>query len=597
MAEGEAEPWVETTKDTLGKLISKPKMTDKYLKKPPFRFLHDIVMEVTRATQFAQGLYSPEESDAAQLADKQAKVDFLNKAISVTAFALGEKIDVSANKIVAGLEADKTNAWLQKLHAAATTCVGAKSDEAVSRVKNGESIAVPKKEKKKKEEAPADGAAAPPAPADGAEADPEAEKKRKDEERRKKRAKEKEAEKKKQEAEAQPPADTGATDNGAAEAEAAAAAAEEEKRQKREEEKRQKEERAERKRKEKEEAAAAAAREAAAAEEAAQAAMQQQQQEEMFQQQQQQAAMQEQMYQQQQLMQEEQIRASPPPDHMPDGMGSAPGSAAQGQRPGAQGLSPEEIAQNAAAMLPREDAASHRPKSAGRRPPRGKRQVQNSAEHQAEAAPAPVVLAEGVKDDEDDDCFEAPPDQQHLPGLGGGAKADESGVHGKLVSNLLAEKKKEEESEQERLKREEEATREEFDDGTKGIKMGKVRRKEKGRENQVSEVDTVKLGEVIQRLCEAANPLGKSIDLVHQDIANMGKELDHWKQEYREATEQYTGQLAETENVLQPLYQQVADLDDKIEEQTEKIRNSRSRIAQNDLEIEKLLSTVVMGNR
>merc|ERR1711879_423022 len=110
--------------------ISKPKMTEKYLKKPPFRFLHDIVMEVARGTGFAQGLYTPEESDAANLNEKQSKVDFLNKAISVTAFALGEKLDVSANKIVAGLEAEKTNMWLQKLNTAATTCVGPKSDEA-----------------------------------------------------------------------------------------------------------------------------------------------------------------------------------------------------------------------------------------------------------------------------------------------------------------------------------------------------------------------------------------------------------------------------------------------------------------------------------
>merc|ERR1712060_1024290 len=84
-------------------------MTDRYLKKPPFRFLHDAVMEVTRSTSFAQGLFTPEESDAAQLTDKAAKVEFLNKAINVTCIALNEKIDVSASKIVAGLEAEKTN--------------------------------------------------------------------------------------------------------------------------------------------------------------------------------------------------------------------------------------------------------------------------------------------------------------------------------------------------------------------------------------------------------------------------------------------------------------------------------------------------------
>merc|ERR1712048_934339 len=158
------------------------------------RFLHDIVQEVVKTTGFANGLFTPEEADAANLADKQAKVDFLNKSISVVSFALGEKIDVSANKIVAGLEAEKTNAWLQKMHQAATTCVGPKSDEAVQRILSGENVAAPKKEKKKKEE---DAPAPPPpagdaAPDAGAAAEEEA---RKAEEKRK-RAEKREAEKK-----------------------------------------------------------------------------------------------------------------------------------------------------------------------------------------------------------------------------------------------------------------------------------------------------------------------------------------------------------------------------------------------------------------
>lgn len=49
-----------------------------------------------------------------------------------------------ANKIVAGLEPEKTNAWLQRLHAAATTCAGEKSDAAVARVQSGELIGASK---------------------------------------------------------------------------------------------------------------------------------------------------------------------------------------------------------------------------------------------------------------------------------------------------------------------------------------------------------------------------------------------------------------------------------------------------------------------
>merc|ERR1719326_1702729 len=124
--------------------------------------------------------------------------------------------------------------------------------------------------------------------------------------------------------------------------------------------------------------------------------------------------------------------------------------------------------------------------------------------------------------------------------------------------------------------------------------MGRLKRKKEQGANY-TEIDTAKLSEGIQQLCQAANPLGKSIDLVHQDITNMGKELDHWKQEYREASEQYTNELKMTDELLQPLYQKISELDDKIAEQKTKIRNSRSRITKNDLKIQGLLESVVMA--
>jgi hypothetical protein len=37
---------VKATMATMGKLIKKPPMSDKLLRKPPFRFLHDILTEV-----------------------------------------------------------------------------------------------------------------------------------------------------------------------------------------------------------------------------------------------------------------------------------------------------------------------------------------------------------------------------------------------------------------------------------------------------------------------------------------------------------------------------------------------------------------------
>jgi hypothetical protein len=286
-----------------------------------------------------------------------------------------------------------------------------------------------------------------------------------------------------------------------------------------------------------------------------------------------------------------------------DGMASAPGSAAQGTRPVADpGVTGADDMAAHQAMLGGQQGGEdeglrpggpERPRTAGRKPPKVTSKVKTSTDEPGvqQGVPPPNIIAEGAKDDDDDDMFEAPQTAglMSMPGI----KADANDVHGKLVQDLLSEKKREEE--RERLRKEEEDTREEVEDPSqKGIKMGRLKRK-KEQAGSYTEIDTAKLSESIQQLCQAANPLGKSIDLVHQDIANMGKELDHWKNEYREASEQYTQQLKMTDEQLLPLYQKLAELDDKIAEQKSKIRNSRSRISKSDLKIQSLLESVVMA--
>ena len=102
-------------------LIPKPKMTAKLLEKPPFRYLHDIFTAVMAETGFAQGLYEEAELDSKQVNERDQKIQFLAKMIALVELMTQEKIDVKPAKIVAGLEPEKTNEFLQSLHRAATS--------------------------------------------------------------------------------------------------------------------------------------------------------------------------------------------------------------------------------------------------------------------------------------------------------------------------------------------------------------------------------------------------------------------------------------------------------------------------------------------
>ena len=66
-------------KDKIGMLIQKPKMTEKLLSKQPFLFLHDTISAVISTTGFAEGLYNDIERDSANISEKQAKLDYLDK--------------------------------------------------------------------------------------------------------------------------------------------------------------------------------------------------------------------------------------------------------------------------------------------------------------------------------------------------------------------------------------------------------------------------------------------------------------------------------------------------------------------------------------
>lgn len=72
---------IQKTQKTLGKYVKKPVLTDKLLKKPPFRFLHDVIVAVIRETGFLKGLFNDNELSSTNFTEKEMKIAFLNKLI------------------------------------------------------------------------------------------------------------------------------------------------------------------------------------------------------------------------------------------------------------------------------------------------------------------------------------------------------------------------------------------------------------------------------------------------------------------------------------------------------------------------------------
>ena len=87
-------------------------MNEKLLSKPPFRYLHDVFTATLAKTGFGEGLYNGEELNSKSFEDKDAKLAWLVKAITLTELVVEEQIDIKPSMVLAGQQPEKTNLWL-----------------------------------------------------------------------------------------------------------------------------------------------------------------------------------------------------------------------------------------------------------------------------------------------------------------------------------------------------------------------------------------------------------------------------------------------------------------------------------------------------
>uniref|UniRef100_T1I0X3 TRAF3-interacting protein 1 n=1 Tax=Rhodnius prolixus TaxID=13249 RepID=T1I0X3_RHOPR len=104
---------IKKTQSALTKYINQPPLTEKLLRKPPFRFLYDIIKSVIRETGFLSEVFTAEDLNLENVKDKEGKIAFLKKLIAAVKDATGNPISAKPNKIAAGLEVTKTLELLQ----------------------------------------------------------------------------------------------------------------------------------------------------------------------------------------------------------------------------------------------------------------------------------------------------------------------------------------------------------------------------------------------------------------------------------------------------------------------------------------------------
>lgn len=95
-----------------------PEMTPKLLKRPPFRFIHDIVCGIDGRFAAYSHIIPAELQDSAKVDTKEKKIEYLTILIDYVNKLMKVQLDVNPKKIVSGHEPEKTNIFLQYLAAA-----------------------------------------------------------------------------------------------------------------------------------------------------------------------------------------------------------------------------------------------------------------------------------------------------------------------------------------------------------------------------------------------------------------------------------------------------------------------------------------------
>ena len=114
----------EKTMQVYGSFIEYPQLTEKYLKRPPFKYLFQIFISLNQKTNFAEGLLKDSELDAEFYDSPAKKMTFLKQVLKVVYKGLNKPCPLKPESVIKGVDCDKTNEFLQDMFQVASAVKG-----------------------------------------------------------------------------------------------------------------------------------------------------------------------------------------------------------------------------------------------------------------------------------------------------------------------------------------------------------------------------------------------------------------------------------------------------------------------------------------
>ncbi|XP_054686305.1 TRAF3-interacting protein 1 isoform X3 [Grus americana] len=231
-----------------------------------------------------------------------------------------------------------------------------------------------------------------------------------------------------------------------------------------------------------------------------------------------------------------------------------------------------------------------RPSSARPAPPRVKRQESTEVllpERSGSGKTVSNIIIDQQISDADDDQFvvEAAPPLPEMPEMEMEPEVElvEDEKHGGLVKRILETKKDYEASQQSSKTTERE----------KPLVSEAARKRE--RDLVAKEIEKFQVS--IQTLCRSALTLGRIMDYIQEDVDAMKNELQMWRHENRQHAEALQKEQSITDSAVEPLKADLAELEQLIKDQQDKICAVKANILKNEEKIRRMVLSINLSSR